>query len=238
MQNLLIDIGAHFGEALEEALRPIYKIDRVYAIEPSSVGIKNLSRFKDKRLKIFPIAVSDYNGKTNLFSAGSVGGGLYSDKRRHWKDIEVVNVLKFSKWALNNLNANENIFIKINVEGSEIFILQEIAKIYKEFNIKSILLSVDIEKVPSLLRYKDELYKLIADFPIPITIREDKETKLALNKWLISLGLRSNSSRHFLIDLFRFYLPYHRNILRIIKPLFPKKVWLFVALKIGPNHAR
>ena len=114
MQNLLIDIGAHFGEALEEALRPIYKIDRVYAIEPSSVGIKNLSRFKDKRLKIYPIAVSNYNGEANLFSAGSVGGGLFSDKRRHWKNTEVVNVLKFSEWALNSLNGNENIFIKIN----------------------------------------------------------------------------------------------------------------------------
>jgi FkbM family methyltransferase len=183
MQNVFLDIGAHFGEALEETLRPIYKIDRVYAIEPSSVGIKKLSRFKDKRLKIYPIAVSNYNGQANLFSAGSVGGGLFSDKRRHWKNTEVVNVLKFSEWAFNSLNGNENIFIKINVEGSELFILKEIVKIYKEFKIKSILLSIDIEKVPSLARYKEELYNLIVDFPVPITIREDKEVKLALNKY-------------------------------------------------------
>lgn len=238
MQNTLIDIGAHFGEALEEALRPVYNIDRIYAFEPSSFANKKILRFKDNRLKIHPIAVSNYNGKATLFSAGSVGGSLFADKQRHWKNTEVINVFRFSEWAFSNLNRTENIFIKINAEGSELFILEEIAKIYKQFNIKSILLSIDIEKVPSLLRYKDELYKLIIDFPIPITIREDKETKLAMNKWLISLGLRSNSSRHFLSDLFRFYLPYHRNILRIIKPLFPKKIWLFVALKFGPNHAR
>ena len=104
MKNLLIDIGAHFGEALEETLRPIYNIDRVYAIEPSSVGIKKLQRFKDKRLKVYPIAVSNYNGEANLFSAGSVGGGLFSDKRRHWKNNEIVNVFKFSEWAFNSLN--------------------------------------------------------------------------------------------------------------------------------------
>jgi FkbM family methyltransferase len=238
MQNVLLDIGAHFGEALEETLRPIYKINRVYAIEPSSVGIKKLSRFKDKRLKIYPIAVSNYNGKANLFSAGSVGGGLFSDKQRHWKNTEIVNVFKFSEWALRSLNKNENIFIKINVEGSELFILQEIKKICKNFKIKSILLSIDIEKVPSLLRYKDDLHKLILDFPVQITIREDKETKLAVNKWLINAGLRSSNRKYLLSDLFRSYLPYDRNILRIIKPLFPKKVWLLVALKIGPNHAR
>ena len=49
MQNLLIDIGAHFGEALEEILRPIYKIDSVYAIEPSSVAIKKLSKFNHRQ---------------------------------------------------------------------------------------------------------------------------------------------------------------------------------------------
>lgn len=238
MQNLLIDIGAHFGEALEETLRPIYKIDRVYAIEPSSVAIKKLLRFNDKRLKIYPIAVSNYNGEANLFGAGSVGGGLFSDKQRNWKNIEIVNVFMFSEWAISNLRKTDNIFIKINVEGSELFILQEIIKIYKKINIKSILLSIDIEKVPSLWRYKDELYKLISHFPVQIIIREDKEINLALNKWLINSGLRSNSSRYLLSDLFRSYLPYNRNILRIIKPLFPKKVWLFAALKIGPNHAR
>ena len=35
MENLFLDIGAHTGEALEEALRPIYKISKAYAIEPS-----------------------------------------------------------------------------------------------------------------------------------------------------------------------------------------------------------
>ena len=238
MQNTLIDIGAHFGEALEETLRPIYNIDRVYAIEPSSVAIKKISRFKDNRLKIHPIAVSNYNGKATLFSAGSVGGSLFPDKQRHWKNTEVIDVFKFSEWAFSNLNRTENIFIKINAEGSELFILEEITKICKEFKVKSILLSIDIEKVPSLLRYKDELHKLILDFPAPITIREDKEIKIALNKWLNNSGLRSNIGKYLLSDLFRSYLPYSRNVLRIIKPLFPKKVWLLVALKIGPNHAR
>jgi len=238
MQNLLIDIGAHFGETLEEVLRPIYKIDRVYAIEPSSVAIKKLSKFKDKRLRIYPIAVSNYNGKANLYSAGAVGGGLFPDKPRHWKITEIVNVFKFSEWAITNLSVSENVYIKINVEGSELFILQEISKIHKQLNIKSILLSIDIEKVPSLIKYKDDMQKLICNFPVQITIREDKEIDLALNKWLLIQGLRKNNGGFLLRDLFRGYLPYSRNMFRIIKPLFPKKIWLFVALRIGPNHAR
>jgi FkbM family methyltransferase len=238
MQNVLIDIGAHFGESLEEALRPIYKIDRVYAIEPSTIGINKLLRFKDKRLKIFPIALSDYNGKVNLFSAGSVGGTLFSDKKRHWKNIETVPVFKFSEFALSNLNKNDNIYLKINVEGSELFILKEILKIYQKINFKSILLSIDIEKVPSLAKHRNELYELILHFPIRIAVREDKEINFAMNKFLIDSGLKSDTGGHFMRDIFRSYLPCSRNLLRIIKPIFPKKFWIFVALKLGPNHAR
>ena len=109
------------------------------------------------------------------------------------------------------------------MEGSELFILQEISKIYKQLNIKSILLSIDIEKVPSLIKYKDDLQKLIRHFPVQITIREDKEIDLALSKWLLISGLRKNNGRFLLRDLFRGYLPYSRNMLRIIKPLSLKK---------------
>jgi len=238
MHNLLVDIGSHTGEALEEALRPIYDIDCVFAIEPSSFGIEKISRFKDRRVRIFPIAVSNYNGNSTLFSAGSVGGGLFSDKHKHWRGTEIVRVIKFSEWAILNLNGFENIYIKINVEGSELFILQEIIKIHKKFNFKSILLSIDIEKVPSLSIYKDELYSLVSNFPIPITIREDKEINLAIMKWLVKSNLRQNKKRNKMRDLLRSYLPYERNLLRIFKPFIPKNIWVFVALKIGPNRAK
>ena len=36
MRNIFLDIGSHRGESLEEVLRPIYDIDEVVAIEPSS----------------------------------------------------------------------------------------------------------------------------------------------------------------------------------------------------------
>ena len=44
--NCFLDIGSHTGEALEEALRPIYKIDSVYAVEPSTFGLNKLMKFK------------------------------------------------------------------------------------------------------------------------------------------------------------------------------------------------
>jgi FkbM family methyltransferase len=240
MKNLLIDIGAHTGEALEEALRPIYKIDKVYAIEPSQFGLTNLAKFKDERIKIFPLAVSNYKGISKLFAAGSVGGGLFADKKRHWNKVEKVEVLEFSDWATSNLNSSDNIYVKINVEGSEFFILQEIFKIHDLFNFKSILLSIDIYKVPSLQNFIDDLNKLILDFPIEINVRESKSVAISIRKWFQSTGLVHNNTnlRRVVIDFVRPYLPFDRNVVRLLRPLFPKKLWVFVALRIGPNRTR
>ena len=47
MNNIFIDVGAHIGESLEEALRPIYDLNEVIAIEPSSFGYKKLIKFRD-----------------------------------------------------------------------------------------------------------------------------------------------------------------------------------------------
>lgn len=240
MNNLFLDIGAHIGEALEEALRPIYKIDKVYAIEPSQFGLSKLSKFKDNRVKIFPLAFSNYSAFAELFAAGSVGGGLYPDKYRHWDKVEIVQVVKFSEWAQQNLNSSDNIYIKINVEGSEFFILQEILKIHKKFKIQSILLSIDIDKVPSLHNNIDDLKKLILNFPIKINVRESKQVSFSIRKWFLSLGLAYSTTnlRRMTIDSLRLFLPCDRNLLRLLKPLFPKKFWVFVALRIGPNRTR
>jgi FkbM family methyltransferase len=240
MENLFLDIGAHTGEALEEALRPIYKINRVYAIEPSKFGIYKLTKFKDTRVKIFSSAVSNYNGVASLYAAGSVGGSLFSDKHRHWKNVETVQVKKFSDWAIANLSSSYNIYIKINVEGSEFFILQEILLIYEKFRIKSILLSIDIYKVPSLHIHIEDLKKLILNYPIEIKIRESRSISDSIRKWFLGLELQ-NLELNFkgtAIDYFRPFLPLDRNILRLLKPLFPKKFWLFVALRMGPNRIK
>lgn len=238
--NCFLDIGSHTGEALEEALRPIYKIDSVYAVEPSTFGLNKLMKFKDNRVRIFPIALSNYSSTTKLFGAGSVGGGLFADKNQHWSNTETVQVEKFSAWAEENLAHFTEVYVKINVEGSEFFILQEMLKVHKKIKFKSVLLSIDILKVPSLRGFKYELDCLISSFPVNIVIRETKDVNLSIERWFASLELKliSKSLRVMISDFFRIYLPINRNFLRVLKPYFPKKIWIKIALRFGPNRAR
>jgi FkbM family methyltransferase len=239
MNNIFIDVGAHIGESLEEALRPIYDLNEVIAIEPSSFGYKKLIKFRDSRLTIHKTAVSNFEGETTLYAAGSVGGSLFPDKSRHWPDIESVIVTKFSRFFHEYVNKDSNIYVKINIEGSEYFLLSEILLMAKIYNFKSILLSIDLPKVPSLAIYQRDLTLLINNFPIKIFYRTSQEVDKSLAEYFKSNDLlKKRNLRIRFKDMLRAFLPTDRNFRRIIKPLFPKVIWVNFALKFGPNRIK
>ena len=238
INNVFIDVGAHRGEALEEALRPVYILDKFLVVEPSSTAFQKLNKFRDSRLTLFKFAVSNLNSKVTLYSAGSVGGAIYADKDRHWPETEIVPAVKFSEFLENNTKASDSLYIKINVEGSELDLLRELLLV-KDRKILSILLSIDLVKVPSLQKYETEFYNMLSNYLYPIRVRSEKKVNVAVRNWLVSVDLiKSPSIQIYFADLVRGFLPFDRNILRLIKPLVPGRIWLKVALKFGPNRAK
>lgn len=230
-----IDIGSHFGESLEEALRPIYGFDLILAVEPSTYCNTKLYKFKDNRIKFFQFAITDYNGEANLFGSGSIGASLYSDKKNTGKKCEIVKTMRFSDFINTNTKPEDEIYIKINIEGSEITLLNEIRTITR--NIVSILLSVDIGKIPSLMQHNSKFYESINDLPFPVHIRNHKDNQIAINMWLASTDiLISPKGISKVKDYTRPYLPFNRNLLRLAKPFVPKTLWLRIALRFGPNR--
>jgi len=240
VKKIFIDVGAHTGESLEEALRIVYKFDAIHSIEPSNFGIKKLMKYKDKRIEIHKIGVADYNGIATLYGSGAVGASLFEDKKQLWDLTENVLIKKFSDWLNENIPIDCHCFVKINIEGSEIAILNEILKSERKECIKSILLSIDIYKVPSLKNHQEEFERILKNYPIDIEIRNEKEIDVAIANWLKKDEsiVELNSFRDSLKDLVRPELPLLRNIRRLIKPLFPRKFWIYFALKFGPNRSR
>jgi FkbM family methyltransferase len=238
--KIFIDVGAHIGESLEEGLRDVYKFDAIHCIEPSKFGNQKLTKYKDKRIILHKIGVADYNGTAKLYGSGAVGASLFEDKKQLWNKTEEVAVTKFSDWLNKNIPEASSCFIKINIEGSEIAILREILQSIKKEYIKSILLSIDVYKVPSLKKYHKEFEDILRDYPINIQIRNEKEIDVAIRNWLKSQMPedRLNSFKDVLKDFIRPELPLLRNIRRVVKPVFPRKFWIYFALKLGPNRSR
>lgn len=237
MSGIFLDIGAHIGESIETACDKKYNFEKLYAFEPSAFGIKWLLKFKNNRVIIVPVGLGNNNRETTLFGAGSVGGSIYSDKKRHWSNSETIKIIKFSDWFNSNIPKDCKVWIKINVEGSELEIIQEMKLIDSPSCIASVLVSFDVEKIPSLKGKSSELKGILETLQIPWS---ERTRIFSVKEWLNSFPeLRNKLSIHEqIMNYFRMDIPIARNFRRAFRPFFPKKLWLWAALKLGPNRKR
>ena len=238
MRNVFIDIGAHIGESIEIATSKKYNFDEIYAIEPSTYCQKYLDKYKDKRLRIIQIGFGSETRSTTLFGAGSVGASIFLEKTPYWSLNEEINIIKFSEWYNKNIAETDLVWIKLNAEGSELEIIQELKYIVNQNTIMSFLISFDVEKIPSLKKEKMKLMSILEqDLRIPYSVRKQG---FEVEEWLNSFNQIKNKSSlyNFFYTKLRPDLPWSRNIRRIIKPVIPHKIWLITAVKLGPNKKR
>lgn len=238
LAKVFLDVGAHIGESLEIGLHRKYNFDKFLVVEPSKFGINFLSKFKDERIKIYHLGFSDKNEKVILYGSGSVGASIFADKKRNWSNQESVSLVRFSEWYGTNISESDLVWIKINVEGAEKYIIPEFSKIEFLQNIQSVLVSFDVDKIPSQYGESTRL-KLILLEQLKIPFIE-RTKNFQVKEWLdtfpdlkAKLGIYQK-----LVMLFRFDIPLNRNLRRVLKPIFPKKMWLSLARLFGPNRTR
>jgi FkbM family methyltransferase len=234
--QIFVDIGAHIGESLEVALERQYSLKRLLALEPSAFGLKHLHRFRDSRLEIFDFGVGNRDSKEVLYGAGSVGGSLFKDKVPHWDINEEVSIRKFSTWFKKHIQTDDQVWIKINVEGAEKEVIEEL-RYLKNYNIESVLISFDVEKVPSRRKYKTHLIDILKK-ELGIKYFE-RSRDFGVREWLdASKSRKSITIWEFPRVILRPELPLFRNVRRILKPLIPEKLWFFLAMRFGPNRRK
>jgi FkbM family methyltransferase len=232
---IFVDVGSHRGEVLPEVLKPIYTFSEVFCIEPSTLGQKSLSRYLDRRIRVMPWAAWSADGEMVLHSAGSVGGSLFPDKKQEKTTTEIVETRNFGQWLEENYLERE-IFIKINVEGAEYEILKSLLGKRCTSYIKAILLSFDMPKVPSLGTKQDEFLEFIRRIALPVATRANRDPVEAVREWLVAELPYSNRAR--LSDWVKYYreLPKFRVVRQFSKPFVPRKMWLYLAQKFGPDR--
>ena len=150
--RIFLDVGAHDGETLDVALDPRWGFERIHSFEPASTRLKTLRKFRHKRLAIHDFGLSSQTKNTTLYGAGLLGGSIYSEKNyldaKATSYTEEIKLQSASEWLNKNTTANDEIFLKLNCEGSEADILENLISTQMISRIKSIYVDFDIRKVP------------------------------------------------------------------------------------------
>lgn len=162
MSRAFLDVGAHHGQTIELLLRPRFKIDHIVGFDPSPLCHAILDRKfgTNPRVTIVKTGLWSKTCEMDLYNEGSQGGSVHEDYQTTCAPEPRVTRCKFvraSDWFRENVSVDDEIFLKINAEGSECEIVLDLLDSGEYNKIKALLIDFDVRKSPSQKHKEDEL---------------------------------------------------------------------------------
>ena len=125
--NILVDCGVHNGENFSWFFNRNKNPSecRIFGFEPNP----EKEFINNEFIKVEQKAVSDKNGKRKFYiMEKSVQSSLHKKKLGKVKKIVEVECVDLAEWFKKNMNKEDNIFLKLDVEGEEYNILPKLLK--------------------------------------------------------------------------------------------------------------
>ena len=133
MKKVFLDIGSHLGETLDVVRGPQYGFDRIFAFEPSPKCCSELKKYSDldSRIQILPYGLGKVDDTAILYDSGSLSAttlfsGQISGGDATLKNSDKVHIRRASDWIRSNLGPDDLIVAKLNCEGGEVDIIDDL----------------------------------------------------------------------------------------------------------------
>lgn len=191
-KRIFLDVGGHMGQTLREVIKDYYNFDEVHCFEPALKNYrylrKNLSR---PNVFIHNIGLSNKTENVYLYDPGKMGASIYEDKGGIDSSKKtLIKVVEVSKWIKDNLDMNDTIIMKLNCEGAECDIIENMINNNVYNNIDNIMIDFDVRKVPSQKdreEYIKDLIKNKKNYCLCEDVMIGKTHGLRIKNWLDSI---------------------------------------------------
>ncbi len=235
--RILVDVGAHYGETLTVALDPRWGFDRVFSLEPSQDCQRLLRAFRDPRLVVDGRGLSNETRTAQLYGAGSLGASVYADKLQAGDgSVNEISLVRASDWIREHTSASDDVFLKMNCEGSEADILDDLLDSDQLTQIRSIYVDFDIRKIPSQAHRRGRLEERLSEAGIPYMTPESsgKAGGAAVKIWLNAAVRRVDCpfSARVRYSL-GWYLPRYMRTTAIARAVLPLFAFRWAARRFG-----
>jgi FkbM family methyltransferase len=239
--RIFVDVGAHYGETLHVALNPSWGFGAIHVVEPVKVCCENLRKFKDRRIKVHPVALSDRDGSANIYGAGLLGGSLFSDKKQIALSIEnisseVVELQSATRWFDENIPLDAQVFLKLNCEGGEAAILMDLIKSGKIARVNEVYIDFDIRKVPSLSLMQEDIERQLRESNVSYQ-KCDPDREGGNRQVVTWLSDKCPKVRPSLLDMIWFrlglYMPLYMQFTSLLAILLPQHLYWWFGRRYG-----
>ncbi len=165
--KIFLDVGAHIGETLKIALEKKYAFDKIYCFEPVPECCNKLRKFKDKRITVCEYGFWDKNKKGEIFAPQTKSASLFKEKFRGKVKSQIVKLVRASEWFKKNLKKTDRVYLKLNCEGAEIAILNDLIYSGEYKKIDVLMVDFDVRKIPSQKHLMNDMKAKLNALGIP-----------------------------------------------------------------------
>lgn len=158
MSTIYVDVGSRGGQQINWAL-PF--VDFVYGFEPSPRSFNEMRPLfiDNPRVILYNCGMWNKTCDMEMFNDGAAGGTIFSDFQSTGpvRNRAMVTMVKASSWFRDNLNQRDKIILKLNCEGSECDILNDLLDSGEYSKVHTCLVDFDVRKCPSKKHEEPEL---------------------------------------------------------------------------------
>jgi FkbM family methyltransferase len=233
--SILLDVGAHFGQSAVIAIDPKWGFKEIHAFEPSKMAFEKLKCIKSEVLICHNFGLFSKNTELELLNAGQVVASIYTRSAISQPKKELIKLRRASDWLSENIEWESEIYLKLNCEGSEVDILQDLIDSELITKFKSIYIDFDIRKIPGQEHRREIIEKQLLRLKVPfnsweeiqdmLTNNEKKIPYYSFTKWLI---INKNQIDVGIIGRISYalksYLDLNSRIKLILKSVLPPKL--------------
>jgi FkbM family methyltransferase len=213
--KVFLDVGAHEGSSLHAVRDPKYGFDRIYCFEPASSCWPALEAVADARVEVCRFGLWNRTCEQNLYDPGSRGASVFADKFRTKPTEEVCRFVRATDWFRENLDARDEIFLKLNCEGAECDIVEDLLETGELGRVRSVMIDPDVRKIPSVAHRETELRERLVSAALTNYVLEEDVMvgpthRDRIQNWLRLAGAEDRSQRarlrqlaYFVTEAFR-----------------------------------
>jgi FkbM family methyltransferase len=158
--KIFLDVGSNRGQTLDEILEPRYGFDRIflkygfdriYCFEPVPELQQVIAKeYQDPRIVINEVGLWNQTCQRPIFSPGSQGGSIFADKVNVDPQHSVIcRLVRASDWFRDHLTETDEVYLKLNCEGCEVDIIEDLLDSNEYRKITSLGVAFDVWKIPS-----------------------------------------------------------------------------------------
>jgi FkbM family methyltransferase len=191
MAKYFFDVGGYRGESSIAALDPLFGFTRVYCFEPvASCGEYIEKQIHHSRFNLVAAGLFDRSTKLPLHGSGGLGASIYSDAPNDVDKVEQCQFIRASDFFRQHVSSADRVWMKLNCEGSEIAILNDLLDSGEASKLSEVLIDFDAAKIPSLRQTVEALERRLVTAPFSYHYPPEVQFEMVNNyggirNWLI-----------------------------------------------------